>query len=751
MYTIKEEVEKETFWESSREHKPRNNNYNNDNKFVKSFKFKKMDFSSKEKDIDGRENNSFNSTDKNQYSNNTSLIPSHNNSEYNVNPQVNIKVFIRIRPPLEREVDFSSQLDVPFRSIAIPSEENKCLNLVEYLGSQFDERERQREWIESPHLFQIHKFTYDYVYDLDTPQEKLYDGVGRPAIQSILEGYNSTIFAYGQTGTGKTFTMEGFTYANTDSKRGIIPRSIEDIFSYIEQFSNKNSKFMVRASYLQIYNDYISDLLKPEKYNLLIREDKKKGIYVEGLSEWAVRSPLDIYTLLQKGSEFRETSSTKMNDVSSRSHAVFTIIVEQMINNSSPQEDEKNIKSNIFLKPGQLNNKEIGIVKTAKLNLVDLAGSERISITGATGKQMEEGKKINKSLSALGNVIFALTDPKRKSHIPYRDSKLTRLIEDSLGGNCKTFMIATISPAQEAFSETLSTLQFARRAKTIRNKPKINEDKDQRSLLKQYEEELKKLKLQLEQKGNMILNDEIVMNLQQEKIQAEKDKDLALKLLEQTSKKYIEERSEKKMLEQKMKTMMSQVLIGGNKIEDTPQFQTALEEKHIELVREFDAKVQEIEKEKLLLEEDKAQVERYKQLLLKQRDIMIALTGKLNERDELIQQLQEDLEHTEEKYNKLLSDVNDSNSLKNMSTCINCKFKNSSKIEFNETISNDHMLNNIDTLDKKYSIRDYKKKKKNYSIELDEKNGVNALLTPEEKIIQLSEEKIELEVRLILL
>jgi len=223
---------------------------------------------------------------------------------------------------------------------------------------------------------------------------------------SILEGYNSTIFAYGQTGTGKTFTMEGFTYNSNDILRGIIPRSIEEIFNYIESFSKNDTKFMVRASYLQIYNEGISDLLKPEKSSLQIREDKKKGVFVESLSEWAVRNPADIYTLLQRGASCRATASTKMNDVSSRSHAVFMIVVEQLTILSGK------------------NNEQMTQIKVGKLNLVDLAGSERIRVTGAMGKQLEESKNINKSLSALGNVIYALTDKKTRSHIPYRDSKV---------------------------------------------------------------------------------------------------------------------------------------------------------------------------------------------------------------------------------------------------------------------------------------------------------------------------------------
>jgi len=286
------------------------------------------------------------------------------------------------------------------------SNDNKSCNLVEYLGAELYERERQREWVENPGLFQLHRFTFDYVFDMDSSQQEVYETTAKPAVISILQGYNSTIFAYGQTGTGKTFTMEGFTYNSTDNQRGIIPRSIEEIFNYIESFSSHDTKFMVRASYLQIYNESISDLLKPDKTNLQIREDKKRGVFVEGLSEWAVRSPSDIYTLLQRGATSRATASTKMNDVSSRSHAVFVVTVEQM----TIIDDERG--------------ESLTQIKVGKLNMVDLAGSERIRVTGATGKQLEESKKINKSLSALGNVIYALTDNKGRTHIPYRDSKV---------------------------------------------------------------------------------------------------------------------------------------------------------------------------------------------------------------------------------------------------------------------------------------------------------------------------------------
>ncbi len=417
------------------------------------------------------------------------------------NPQFdNLRVAIRVRPPLPRETEEG----IPFRSIAIVSPDHKSISLAEYLGAELDELARQREWIEKPQLFQLHRFTFDSIFDLDSSQIDVYNITAKQAVNSVLEGYNSTIFCYGQTGTGKTYTMEGFTYNSQAEQRGIIQRTIEDIFTYIEQTSNENTKFIIRASYLQIYNESISDLLKPEKKNLQIREDKKKGIYVDLLSEWAVRTPVDLYALLKRGGSYRTTAATLMNDVSSRSHAVFVITVEQMTT--------ENIK-------GQTHTQ----IKVGKLNLVDLAGSERIRITGATGQQLEESKKINKSLSCLGNVINALTDQKGRIHVPYRDSKLTRLLEDSLGGNCKTTMLAMISPAHESFSESLSTLHFAQRAKKIKNRPVINEDLNNRALIRQYELELRNLRNELEQKNKMLQSNELVMQFKEEKEQGLKD------------------------------------------------------------------------------------------------------------------------------------------------------------------------------------------------------------------------------------
>jgi hypothetical protein len=302
-----------------------------------------------------------------------------------------------MRPPLARE----KQDGCDFKSIVQVHQDSKSCSIMEYLGAEVNEREKQKDIEQNPHLCVWQTFTFDYVYDERATQEFAYENTAKNAVHSVLEGYNATILAYGQTGTGKTYTMEGFKYSAGDPQRGIVPRSMEEIFRFIQMQSSQNTTFMVRASYLQIYNEVISDLLKIDRTALQIREDKKKGVFVEGLSEWAVRSPNEIYSLMQKGALSRATATTKMNDMSSRSHAVFIIIVEQM---TTMDGDDDGVPG------GNYEDDMAKQIKVGKLNLVDLAGSERVRVTGATGKRLEESKKINQSLSCLGNVIAALTD-----------------------------------------------------------------------------------------------------------------------------------------------------------------------------------------------------------------------------------------------------------------------------------------------------------------------------------------------------
>jgi len=561
-----------------------------------------------------------------------------NSKKYNSNNfsyDDNLKVYIRVRPPLMSEKDSS----LPFRSVASVSDDKSTISLIEYLGFEFDEALKQKELIDYPSHFLPHPYTFDHIFDMDSTQDEVYQIAAVPAVESLMSGYNSTIFAYGQTGTGKTYTMEGFSYNNSSPKKGLIPRAIENIFKYIENNSNSDTTFIIRVTYLQIYNESIDDLLKSEKKHLSIRENQKKGIYVEGLSEWAVCSPNDIYALLERGAQSRTKAQTKMNDVSSRSHAVFTIILEQM----------KKYKGKKTFKSG-------------KLNMVDLAGSERVKLSGATGKQLDECRRINKSLSALGNVINALTDPKTK-HIPYRDSKLTRLLQNSLGGNCKTSMIAMISPYDGSFNESISTLNFAKRAKSIRIKASINEELNQNALISQYETELNRLRKELEEKNKIINNNEFIKKIEMEKIQAEKDKNEALQALEKASFRFLQEREEKIKLEKKIEIMKFQMIQGGQKIkiEDTPEFKTLLQKHQILLQKDFNEKLNDLEKEKELIQISKEQVDSYNDLLNKQKETMESLTSDLKEKEENINHLNEMIDS----YEKIINEQDNIIEIKN--------------------------------------------------------------------------------------
>ena len=555
----------------------------------------------------------------------------HNNFSYDDN----LKVYIRVRPPLMSEKDSS----LPFRSVASVSDDKTTISLIEYLGFEFDEALKQKELMENPSLFVPHPYTFDHIFDMDSTQEDVYKIAAVPAVESLMSGYNSTIFAYGQTGTGKTYTMEGFSYDYLSPKKGLIPRAIENIFKYIENNSNSDTTFIIRVTYLQIYNESIDDLLKSEKKHLSIRESHKKGIYVEGLSEWAVCSPNDIYALLERGAQSRIRAQTKMNDVSSRSHAVFTIILEQMKISKGKKK-----------------------FKCGKLNLVDLAGSERVKLSGASGKQLDESRRINKSLSALGNVINALTDPKTK-HIPYRDSKLTRLLQNSLGGNCKTSMIAMISPYDGSFNESISTLNFAKRAKSIRIKASINEEVNQNALISQYETELSRLRKELEEKNEIINNNAFIKKIEMEKIQAEKDKNEALQALEKASLRFLQEREEKRKLEKKIEIMKFQMIQGGQKvkIEDTPEFKTLIQKHQILLQKDFNEKLNDLEKEKELMQISKEQVDSYNDLLNKQKETMESLTNNLKEKEENINHLNEMIDS----YEKIINEQDNIIEIKN--------------------------------------------------------------------------------------
>ena len=459
-------------------------------------------------------------------------------------------------------------------------------------------------------------FWYDKAYGVDSTQDQVFQETAMPIVESVVQGYNGTIFAYGQTGTGKTFTMEGDF--ETEINKGIIPRSFDLMFNIIKTTYNTN--FLIQCSYLELYNEEVRDLLaKNHQQKLDIREDPETGFYVQDLSHWVVKAPNDMIELMLRGRELKVIKGHNMNERSSRSHCIFTIIVE----NSTKDETGDHIKK-------------------GKLNLVDLAGSERTSkikdVNGAEGLQAET-IHINLSLTALGKVIHALASNK-KQHIPYRDSKLTKLLMDSLGGNSKTVMIANIGPADYNIEETLTTLRYADRAKNIKNAPKVNEDpKD--AMIKKYKEELERLKEALakanggiEMSINEFVSDNVInmdtrerikeiqnqFIMEKERIQneadekkkkLEADKKMAeedkIKLIEQLKKQEEEQNKkveEKKKIMDKLQKLEEKFLLGEKTKEQAKKNELILNEEKKELKAK--EKRQKELQDKIKREEEKA-------------------------------------------------------------------------------------------------------------------------------------------------
>ncbi|KDR15685.1 kinesin-like protein KIF3A [Zootermopsis nevadensis] len=366
----------------------------------------------------------------------------------------NVRVVVRVRPLSEKEIETGYQQ----------------ITKVDTVNKTITVENPQAADGEPPKTF-----TFDVVFDTDSRQMDVYNETARPIVNKVLMGYNGTILAYGQTGTGKTFTMQGDCMA--PELKGIIPNSFAHIFGFIAKAAERK-KFLVRVSHIEIYNEEIRDLLgKDQTAHLEVKERPDIGVYIRDLSGYVVNNADDMERIMTLGNKNRVVGATAMNSQSSRSHAIFTITIE----NGDVGEDGKQH------------------IKMGKLHLVDLAGSERQSKTGATGMRLKEASKINQSLSTLGNVISALVDGK-STHIPYRNSKLTRLLQDSLGGNSKTVMCANIGPADFNYDETISTLRYANRAKNIKNRARVNEDpKD--ALLRQFQSEIEELRKQLEDVG----------------------------------------------------------------------------------------------------------------------------------------------------------------------------------------------------------------------------------------------------------
>ncbi|KAI5475516.1 kinesin family member 5 [Pseudohyphozyma bogoriensis] len=361
----------------------------------------------------------------------------------------NIKVVCRFRPPNALELR-----ETGGESIVSIDEEGTTVKMKGATG-----------------LEAANGFTFDRAFQMDSRQEEVFEFGVRGIVDDVMNGYNGTVFAYGQTGSGKSHTMMGPNIDDVEMK-GIIPRITEQIFASI-MASPADIEYLVKVSYMEIYMERIRDLLAPENDNLPVHEDKVKGVYVKNLSDFYVGNAPEVYEIMRQGGNARAVSSTR---------ALFPLFLPTLPLTNTPRllsttKKDMNAESSrshsIFVITVQARNVETGTQKTGSLFLVDLAGSEKIGKTGATGQTLEEAKKINKSLSALGMVINALTDGK-SSHIPYRDSKLTRILQESLGGNSRTTLIINCSPSAYNEAETLSTLRFGMRAKTIKNKARVN-------------------------------------------------------------------------------------------------------------------------------------------------------------------------------------------------------------------------------------------------------------------------------------
>lgn len=382
----------------------------------------------------------------------------------------NIKVVVRVRPFNGRELDRKAKCIVQMKN------EQTILTPPTHIDTK---SKAAKAALEGTKTFAFDKSYWSF--NRNDPhfagQEDLFTDLGKPLLDNAFQGYNNCIFAYGQTGSGKSYSMMGY-----GEEAGVIPKICRNMFERIEEMQHdKTLSCTVEVSYLEIYNERVRDLLNPStKGNLRVREHPSTGPYVEDLAKLVVRSFSEIENLMDEGNKARTVAATNMNETSSRSHAVFTLTLSQKRHDVETSMDTE---------------------KVAKISLVDLAGSERATSTGATGARLKEGAEINRSLSTLGRVIAALADlssgkKKNASMVPYRDSVLTWLLKDSLGGNSLTAMIAAISPADINFEETLSTLRYADSAKRIKNHAVVNEDPNAR-MIRELKEELAQLRSKL--------------------------------------------------------------------------------------------------------------------------------------------------------------------------------------------------------------------------------------------------------------
>ncbi|KAB2627702.1 centromere-associated protein E-like [Pyrus ussuriensis x Pyrus communis] len=368
-------------------------------------------------------------------------------------------------------------------------------------------------------------YAFDHVFDEGCTNSRVYELLTKDIIHAAVEGFNGTAFAYGQTSSGKTFTMNG-----SETDPGIIHRAVRDVFDRIQLMSHR--EFLIRVSYMELYNEEINDLFAVENQKLQIHESLERGIFVAGLREEIVSNAEQVLKLIESGEVNRHFGETNMNARSSRSHTIFRMVIESHAKDTTCSSTDA--------------------IRVSVLNLVDLAGSERIAKTGAGGVRLKEGKYINKSLMILGNVINKLSDgAKNRGHIPYRDSKLTRILQPALGGNAKTSIICTIAPEEVHIEETKGTLQFASRAKRITNCAQVNEILTDAALLKRQKQEIEELRMKLQGSHAGVLEQEI-LKLRNDMLQYELEREKLEMELEEQRKSH--KQREQSIRDQQMKT-----------------------------------------------------------------------------------------------------------------------------------------------------------------------------------------------------
>ncbi|KAL3310065.1 Kinesin-like protein kif3a, partial [Cichlidogyrus casuarinus] len=540
----------------------------------------------------------------------------------------NVRVCVRCRPLNEKEKESK------YRVVVKADEKSGVITL---------ENDSQEKKI-------MKSFTFDFVFSYSSKQVDIYNQAARKIVDNVLEGYNGTIFAYGQTGTGKTFTMEGDR--SIPEMKGIIPNSFAHIFGLIAKADSKTT-FLVRVSYLEIYNEMVRDLLSSKATaRLEIKERPDVGVYVKDLSSFVVHSPAEMDKLMTFGNKNRATGATNMNEHSSRSHAIYTITIECSVQVTSAK----------------------SAIRLGKLHLVDLAGSERQIKTGASGQRLLEANKINLSLATLGNVISALVDGK-STHVPYRNSKLTRLLQDSLGGNSKTVMIANIGPTDYNLEESLSTLRYANRAKEIKNKAKINEDpKD--AMLRQYQKEIELLRCQLDGKGQVAGDADLKPMLSREKMQeieriiandrkqlestvdlATEERDRIQQHLENQEKQLKEARKNKAHLEHRLKALQKSLIVGGENLLEKAEAQEKMLEQSAAELAEQQARHQELQQQLKSAEEERLNIEeKYSSL----QEESVGKKAKLRRLGTLFLQARAELDELKQDHARPMEDLVDS-------------------------------------------------------------------------------------------